>query len=287
MNKKTEVFYNRNKKTDKYSDAFTIVELLVVIVVIGILAAITLISFTGVSQKASVASAQTDFSNTSKQIKLFTSTNDNYPASINDCPLPSANNVCAKVSPGTNNVYHVNNSSNPKAMYLLTSTTNIGNARVVEEGGNNLLLNADFEIDTNSNEIPDSWSGGVVYAGGTGTAKIDKTSFVIGNNSYAFNKTNSVGQLFTRQSTAVIPGNTYTFSCWVKSDALGTIIDVGHDSSWSNIYLGGSKLNQWTRLSMTYVNTTTVSNEFRVGIYGGTGTAYFDGCRLINGVNPF
>ncbi|HZJ34804.1 MAG TPA: prepilin-type N-terminal cleavage/methylation domain-containing protein, partial [Candidatus Angelobacter sp.] len=53
------------------TNGFTIVELLVVIVVIGILAAITIVSYTGISQKAKEASLQSDLDNASKQIKLF------------------------------------------------------------------------------------------------------------------------------------------------------------------------------------------------------------------------
>jgi len=45
---------------------FTIVELLVVIVVIGILAAITVVAYTGVTQKATVSTLTSDLDNASK-----------------------------------------------------------------------------------------------------------------------------------------------------------------------------------------------------------------------------
>ncbi|MDK2899387.1 MAG: hypothetical protein PWQ10_574, partial [Patescibacteria group bacterium] len=44
------------------SQAFTIVELLVVIVVIGILAAITIVSYTGITGKANEAAIQSELS---------------------------------------------------------------------------------------------------------------------------------------------------------------------------------------------------------------------------------
>ena len=50
---------------------FTIVELLVVIVVIGILAAITIVSYTGISQRATAASLQSDLDNASRMFKLY------------------------------------------------------------------------------------------------------------------------------------------------------------------------------------------------------------------------
>jgi len=45
------------------SSAFTIIELLVVIVVIAILAAITVVAYAGITQKAIEASLRTDLSN--------------------------------------------------------------------------------------------------------------------------------------------------------------------------------------------------------------------------------
>jgi prepilin-type N-terminal cleavage/methylation domain-containing protein len=53
------------------TSAFTIVELLVVIVVIGILVAITIVSYSGIANKAVIASLQSDLDNNSKQLKLY------------------------------------------------------------------------------------------------------------------------------------------------------------------------------------------------------------------------
>ncbi len=100
---------------------FTIVELLVVIVVIGILASITIVSYTGVTQKAIAATLQSDLSNAAKQIKMFQAldSSNNYPTA-NNCPTPGATEVCLKTS-GTNSfgtTYTVNNSDNPKMFSL-------------------------------------------------------------------------------------------------------------------------------------------------------------------------
>ncbi|MEI6850721.1 MAG: prepilin-type N-terminal cleavage/methylation domain-containing protein, partial [Candidatus Saccharibacteria bacterium] len=59
----------------KKHSAFTIVELLVVIVVIGILAAITIISYNGISKKATEASLQSDLSGASRQIEMYKTDN--------------------------------------------------------------------------------------------------------------------------------------------------------------------------------------------------------------------
>jgi len=65
---------------------FTIVELLVVIVVIGILAAITLVAYTGISSKATVASLRSDLSNSSTMLGMYYTDHGNYPVSLGTCP---------------------------------------------------------------------------------------------------------------------------------------------------------------------------------------------------------
>lgn len=80
--------------------AFTIVELLVVIVVIGILAAITVVSYTGITQRAQSASLQSDLNNAKTQLAMYQTTNGTYP-SANDCSASPANNtICLKASSG-------------------------------------------------------------------------------------------------------------------------------------------------------------------------------------------
>ena len=107
-------------KTKK--SGFTIVELLVVIVVIGILAAITIVSYTGISNRATVASLQSDLSNASTQLKIFQVDNGKYPDTI-DCGIADSNtNKCLKVSNGNAySYYQVNNSVNPQNFILHAS----------------------------------------------------------------------------------------------------------------------------------------------------------------------
>jgi prepilin-type N-terminal cleavage/methylation domain-containing protein len=58
---------------------FTIVELLIVIVVIGILAAITMVTYTGITQRANYAKEQSDISSINKLIQEYYATNESYP----------------------------------------------------------------------------------------------------------------------------------------------------------------------------------------------------------------
>jgi len=93
---------------------FTIVELLVVIVVIGVLAAITIVSYSGISSKAIEASIQADLNNAAKKLKLYYTEYGKYPDSIDasKCPIPVDSKYCLKSS-----------SSNSYANYAGTSST--------------------------------------------------------------------------------------------------------------------------------------------------------------------
>lgn len=71
----------RNKQRES---GFTIVELLIVIVVIGILAAITIISYNGITQKANTTKAQTNAVAAQKVAEAFNADNGRYPGSIAD-----------------------------------------------------------------------------------------------------------------------------------------------------------------------------------------------------------
>lgn len=104
---------------------FTIVELLVVIVVIGVLAAIVLVSYLGISGRATTSSLQADLTNAVKQLKLFQVDNSSYPITLN-CSLPdSVVNKCIKSSPGTTYQYTADNNSVPQSFSLYATKNNI------------------------------------------------------------------------------------------------------------------------------------------------------------------
>ncbi|MDN5275994.1 MAG: ral secretion pathway protein [Candidatus Saccharibacteria bacterium] len=58
---------------------FTIVELLIVIVVIGILAAITVVAYNGIQSRANDTAVQSDLTNIAKKYELYKVDNDTYP----------------------------------------------------------------------------------------------------------------------------------------------------------------------------------------------------------------
>lgn len=63
-----------------YRAGFTIVELLIVIVVIAILAAITIVAYNGIQQRASNAKTEQALTSWLKAIKLYKADKGTYPA---------------------------------------------------------------------------------------------------------------------------------------------------------------------------------------------------------------
>jgi prepilin-type N-terminal cleavage/methylation domain-containing protein len=64
----------------KRQSGFTIVELLIVIVVIGILATLVIVTFTGIQQKARDSQRQTDINAVNSQLEAFYAQNGYYPS---------------------------------------------------------------------------------------------------------------------------------------------------------------------------------------------------------------
>lgn len=101
----------------KSDSGYTIVELLVVIVVIGILAAVIITTYVGISQKALRATLAADMSNAATQIAMFKAENDSYPTAIN-CTNTQPTEICLKSSGNNSLSYAVDNSSSTKTFRL-------------------------------------------------------------------------------------------------------------------------------------------------------------------------
>ena len=122
-------------KKQTYQKAFTIVELLVVIVVIGVLASISLVAYTGISKKATEASVVADLTNTVKQFKMFQVENSGYPATIDCAQSNSITNKCIKLSGGnTLGVFYVDNTSSSQIFCLTIKNGNNIKKNITHDG---------------------------------------------------------------------------------------------------------------------------------------------------------
>lgn len=80
----THHHFNRRHLVAARVSGFTIIELLIVIVIIGILAAIVLVSYNGVQNRAKVVALQSDLQNVAEQLKIDKAINGEYPATLAD-----------------------------------------------------------------------------------------------------------------------------------------------------------------------------------------------------------
>ncbi len=79
-----------NPKNTKSPTGFTIVELLIVVVIIAILAAITIVAYTGISKSANNSSIQTTVSQSVKQLELYKVRNGRFPANPSDANVTTS-----------------------------------------------------------------------------------------------------------------------------------------------------------------------------------------------------
>lgn len=109
--------------TKKHS-GFTIVELLIVIVVIGVLAAISVVAYNGISQNARVSSAKALAKQVSTKVELAYTESGTYPSDLSSLGFSnsgnttyqystSANSWCTTVSVGSASYYVSNTATSP------------------------------------------------------------------------------------------------------------------------------------------------------------------------------
>ncbi len=107
---------NISQNSPKNTVGFTIVELLIVIVVIGILATITIVSYTGVQNRAFDITVQSDLKNLATYIELYKIDNAKYPSS-------SSNLGTLNYRSSNKNAYAVDGTTQINMTYCYDSTS--------------------------------------------------------------------------------------------------------------------------------------------------------------------
>ncbi len=163
----------------KDRSGFTIVELLVVIVVIGVLAAISLVSYSGINTQASKATMQSDLSNGSKMTKLYYVENGLYPNQLDpslNCPFPTVGGkYCLKSTQANQLIYAHKNSRTDFVLisartggdldsYYVSSNSSITKLQPVTASGGTPGSSGNFNVNTfTSSGTFTVTNGGVIY----------------------------------------------------------------------------------------------------------------------------
>lgn len=248
---------------------FTIVELLIVIVVIAILAAITIVAYNGIQDQARLATVKSDLSNAAKKMEVYRiQNNDTYPTTLTNAGITSSGDVDLQLS--------VDNSTSPKSFCITAvHTANVGTAYHITQAGSvedgqcsghttnpgfvNLVSNPGFETGSSSTAARRNlFTHGYAYNQMTRTENVlyeGKTW-----NRYTINSgVNSGHTRHYANASDLVNGYTYTAQWEVANDGTSPI-NVGSDwcditgSSYS-IAPGETRIISVTQSRSTYDTT--------------------------------
>ncbi len=104
--------------------AFTIVELLIVIVVIGLLAAIAIIAYTSIQQRARASTASSALSHASKKLATYIVDNTTYPTDLTTAGITNTTDVTYQ--------YTYNNTTTPKT-FCITATSGTVSYQITQD----------------------------------------------------------------------------------------------------------------------------------------------------------
>lgn len=281
----------------KIQAGFTIVELLIVIVVIGILAAISLVAYNGITNKANIASAQSAAAQANKKVLLSTGlNNDQVPTDLAAAGVVNSGNTTYQYAANTNATpqtfcitatkgtasYYINNTDHP--------TPTSGGCPGHGQGGiaaiTNLIPNPSIETDTSNLQ-------NIGSAGGRITGRVQPGSPAY-SGSYVFRATQPTAGTgmggYGSVTVDSIPVGQYTASLWVRSNqAVNARLYMEGTAAKSPGSSSAIVLtpNTWSRLQLTF--SVTAAGTVKVG-YLSESTApvantyvEFDGVMLTQG----
>lgn len=282
------------------SAGFTIVELLIVIVVIAILAAISTVAYRGIRERARASEVSSALAQAKKKLELYRVDHSTYPTTgslasagitTNDGSFQYTSDgatFCLTATSGTVS-YSASNTTNP------TQGGCAGHGQGGVAAITNLAMNPSLE--TNSN----GWSRGDT-SGSVSSLSRDTTQGYAGSASAQFTYqtigTNSnYPRWITSGQAADQPAGNYTVSAWVKGPngsylTLCPAIDSSTQACSAPLSLSSTAWQQ-VSVAVTSTATATLSSYLRpVGSNSSTttgtlGTYYVDAVMLISGTSGY
>jgi len=244
----------------KHPKGFTIVELLIVVVVIAILAAITIVAYNGIQNRAKVSATQSSASQANKKLMTYAVTNnDTLPTDLATIGILNTTDTTYK--------YVYDTSVKPNIHCVSATVGDISYAASSKsskpiEGQcvNNRVLNPSFETGTSN------W----IFAGTTGSVLTRVTTESYSGSASLQVATNGAAVqqgAFTSIRASVSPNTMYTASAWIKGVAGRTLrIELGELDSTPALVGGRSTSativadGTWQRYTVTRTMSATAAS---------------------------
>jgi len=257
-----------------FTRAFTIVELLIVVVVIAILAAITIVAYNGIRDRAVSSQVQSALSQANKKVLAYAALNgDQYPATLAD----------AGVTDGSAAYQYTSDNSTQPARYAVTASNGIAGTTSFYISSTKQQPRAGIAPGHNTLAW-DEPSSATAPVNLDGTAVIDTAQYRNGSASVRL-APGAIGKRLRIDPTSGAAGQTVTISLWVKSESTwnGTTnnskIRIGSGGVGALLkacVYNGAKL-VWTEVTCDYLFTPDMTSiNVSVGNDGSVGNIWID-----------
>ncbi len=204
------------------SEGFTIVELLIVVVVIAILAAITIVAFNGIQDRAKVATVQSDIASIAKKLEIYKNSPENnlYPTSLSATSITPSGTASSTLYSSDGSTYClIGVIKNMSFFSTNTQTAPSPGACVIRSG-----LVAWWPLTGNATDQSGSGLNGTMNNVTVTTGQNGQP-----NSASYFNGTNAY---ISFPSTTPLNTTTFTVSVWINLDA-----NIGANV-WNDIIVG-------------------------------------------------
>lgn len=238
----------------KRSRGFTIIELLIVIVIIAILAAITLVAYNSVQSRAKTSAVEAALSQVDRKVKIYQTENGAYPASLSDADVGTSSTISYQYQ-STSSSYCVTAMIDGAFPYHISDSSAISSGPCDGQSGGTTYCPTDSFVPINGYYC-DGTEGAVASLNSSDVKLASSASGVPSGAPGAYVGRQSTRDNLMGSSFSVTPGDVYCISGWVATTAstvthaLGLQVTTSDGTrSWPNGGAYTAPTSTWTKLS--------------------------------------